>query len=91
MLTLDLTCDLLVWRWVYAKIFQSLVVAMTMIEVDVFFNGAVKRAFPKEDHLTQSLGFEAAEKPFDECVAIRTFGWQSNRFCTSRFQMLSEL
>ena len=76
MLTLDLACDLLVWRWVYTKIFQSLVVAMTMIVVDVFFNGAAKRAFPKEDHLTQALGFDAAEKPFDECVAIRTFGWQ---------------
>ena len=91
MLTVDLACDQLVWRWVDAKIFQTLVVAMTMIVVDVFFNGAAKRAFPKEDHLTQALGFDAAEKPFDECVAIRTLGWQSNRFCTSRFQMLSEL
>ena len=70
---------------------QTLVVTMKMIVVDVFFNGVAKRAFPKEDHLTQTLGFDAAEKPFDECVAIRTFGWQSNRFCTSRFQMLSEL
>ena len=37
-----------------------------MIVVDVFFNGTAKRAFPKEDHLAQAFGFDAAEKAFDE-------------------------
>ena len=39
---------------------------MRMIVVDVFFNGTAKRAFPKEDHLAQAFGFDAAEKAFDE-------------------------
>ena len=38
---------------------------MRMIVVDVFFNGPAKRAFPKEDHLAQAFGFDAAEKAFD--------------------------
>ena len=67
-------------------VFQTLMIPMAMIVVDVFFNGAAKRAFPEEDNLTQALGFDAAEKALDERVAIWTFGWQSNRFCTSRFQ-----
>ncbi len=72
-------------------VFQTLMVALTMIVVDVFSNGTAKRAFPKEDHLTQTFGFDATEKAFDERVAIWTFGWQSNRFCTGRVDMLSEL
>ena len=61
-------CHRLVRWWVDAKIFQSLVVAMAMIVGDVFFNGTAKRVFAKEDHLTQALGFDAAEKAFDERV-----------------------
>ena len=91
MLAVDGACNRLFRCWSDSKVVQTLVVAMTMIVVDVSFYGAAKRALPREDLLTQALGFDAAEKPFDECVAIRTFGWQSNRFCTSRFQMLSEL
>ena len=91
MLTVDRACEQLV-RWRFdSKVFQTLVIPMAMIVVDVFLNGAAKRAFPKEDHLTQAFGFDAAEKAFDERVAIWTFGWQLNRFCTSLFQMLSEL
>ena len=66
MLTVDLACDRFVRWWVDSKVFQALVVAMTMIVVDVFSNGTAKRALPKEDHLTQAFGFDAAEKAFDE-------------------------
>ena len=72
-------------------VFQTLMIPMAMIVVDVFFNGTAKRALPKEDHLAQALGFDASEEAFDERVAIRTLGWQSNRFCTGRVDMLSEL
>ncbi len=84
-------CDRLVRWWIDSMVFQTLMIPMAMIVVDVFFNGPAKRAFPKEEHLTQALGFDAAEKAFDERVAIWTFGWQSNRFCTGRVDVLSEL
>ncbi len=78
MLTADGACDRLVRWWGDSKVFQTLVVAMTMIVVDVFFNGTAKRAFPKKDHLTQALGFDASEKAFDERTAqsCHDFKWK---------------
>ena len=68
MFTVDGDCDRLVRWWINSKVFQALVVAMRMIVVDVFFNGPAKRAFPKEDHLAQAFGFDAAEKAFDKRI-----------------------
>ncbi len=44
MLTVDLACDRLVRWWIDSMVFQTLMIPMAMIVVDVFFNGPAKRA-----------------------------------------------